>query len=178
MRTLRLTLLLVLPIALGSACGDKDDTANENPEADADTDSDADADVDTGTPACSETDLVFSAEVRDPTGAPCSTCPADEPLDFVGVVRNPCADDVILTTGSACLVADWTLTVTHTGVIILSGSRECAAVMTDWVVPAGGSIEDTVDSYATYQEIEHRLEVVFDDAASTSAAVTFDIDEI
>jgi len=195
--------LLILPLAI--SCGDKDDTAQDPPEADTDTDTDADsdtdadadadtdadadadtdadadadtdADTDTGLPACTVADLVFSAEVRDPSGAACTTCPAEVILDFVGVVDNPCANDVVLTTGSSCLVAGWTLTEVYSGTTLLNGKPGCYEVETDWVVSASGSVEESFDSYTTWQEVEHLLDVTFGDLPSSTASARFDIDE-
>jgi hypothetical protein len=172
-------LFLALPLLI--SCGDKDDTGQDPPEGDADTDADADADTDadtdTGLPACTVADLVFSAEVRDPSGSPCSTCPADVPLDLVGVVSNPCSSDLTLTTGSSCLVTGWTVSEGHTGTTVLTGVPGCYEAETDWAVGAGGSVEESFDSFSTWQELVFRLDIVFGDSASTAASTRFDIDE-
>ncbi len=159
------------------ADADADSDADADADSDADADADTDADTDTGIPACTVADLVFSAEVRDPSGTACTTCPADMLLDLVGVVSNPCTSDLTLTTSSSCLVAGWTITEVYSGTTILAGVPGCYSVVTDWVVPAVGSIEETFDTYTTWQEVEHQLDVTFNDASASTATTRFDIDE-
>jgi hypothetical protein len=163
------------------ADGDSDADADADSDADADGDSDADADsdadTDTGTPTCTVSDLVFSAEVRLPSGMPCTTCPADVPLDLAGVVENPCHDDITWSVPSACVVGGFSISEGHTGTVVHSGAQACAEVPTDWVVPAGRRIDEVFDSFSTWQELGYQLVVTFNDGA-TMAIASFDIDEI
>ena len=92
-------------------------------------------------------------------------------------MTNPCTSDVVLTTGSSCLVAGWSIVELWSGSVVASGSPGCLAVVTDWTVGAGSSIEETTDTYSTYQEVEHRLTLTFADAASTTATWDFGLDE-
>jgi hypothetical protein len=160
------------------ADSDADSDADADADTDADADADTDADTDTGLPACTVADLVYTAEVRDPTGAACTTCPADVPLDLVGAVSNPCSSDLTLTTGSSCLVNGWTVIEGHTGSTVLTGKPGCFEAETDWVVSAGGDVEESFDTFSTWQELVFQLDIVFGDSASTTATTRFDIDEM
>jgi len=160
------------------ADADSDADADADADSDADADADSDADTDTGITPCTVADLVFTAEVRDPSGSACSTCPADVPLDLVGMVSNPCTSDLTLTTSSSCLVDSWTITEAHTGTTVLAGVPGCYEVITDWVVPTAGSVEESFDTFSTWQEITYRLDITFNDSPSTTATTSFDIDEM
>jgi hypothetical protein len=96
---------------------------------------------DSGGAACTDADLVWTAEVRDATGAAGTVFSPRQPLTVVGVVSNPCSSDVTITTPDSCLVNGYSVTDSRgqgMGVAVA-----CAAVLTDWVVPAGGSVEES-----------------------------------
>lgn len=104
-------------------------------------DSAEDSGEDSGGSNCTTADLVWTAEVRDATGAAGTVFSPRQALTVVGVVSNPCGSDVSFVTPDACLVTGYSITDSRgmgMGVGVV-----CAAVITPWTVPAGGSIEDS-----------------------------------
>jgi hypothetical protein len=98
---------------------------------------------DSGGGACTVADLLWTAEVRDATGAAGTVFSPRQPLTVAGVVSNPCSSDVSFTTPDSCLVTSYSVTDSRgqgMGVGIA-----CAAVLTSWVVPAGGTVEESTN---------------------------------
>lgn len=118
----------------GDSSGDSGDSGGDSGDSGGDS-------GDSGGSACTDADLVWTAEVRDSTGAAGTVFSPRQPLTMVGVVSNPCSSDVTITTPDSCLVNGYSVTDSQgqgMGVGVA-----CAAVLTDWVVPAGGTVEDS-----------------------------------
>jgi hypothetical protein len=163
------------------ADGDSDADADGDSDADADGDSDADADsdadTDTGTPTCTVSDLVFSAEVRLPSGMPCTTCPADVPLDLAGVVENPCHDDITWSVPSACVVGGFSISEGHTGTVVHSGARGPShrrglrqlQHLAGAGLPAGGDLQRR--RHHGHRQLRHRRDLTLGDGLAPYVTV-------
>ena len=96
---------------------------------------------DSGGSACTVADLVWTAEVRDANGVAGTAFVPQQPLTMAGVVSNPCSSDITFTTPDSCLVNGYS--VTDSRGMGMGVGVACAAVLTSWVVPAGGTVEDS-----------------------------------
>ena len=117
-------------------------------------------------------------ETRDASGAVGSSWTTADRITFAGVLHNPCDHDVTFTTLGTCLVATWEAIPDHYSII---SSRHgvalgCGQDSTDWTVPAGESIEDTLQWWPLVQNT-WTMTVTWADAASSSASATFDVTE-
>ncbi len=113
---------------------------------------------DSGGAGCTVADLVWTAEVRDATGAAGTVFSPRQPLTVAGVVSNPCSSDVSFTTPDSCLVTSYSVTDSRgqgMGVAVA-----CAAVLTGWVVPAGGTVEEST-SFGRLTPESYVLDVSF-----------------
>jgi len=95
---------------------------------------------DTEEAECGLTDLEFSVEVRDVSGSPVRAFTTYEDVQFVATIHNPCPKAVTFTTRAPCLVTTWTFQ----GITIGGVSTSCGQQRTDWTVPPGDSLEDTL----------------------------------
>ena len=120
--------------------------------------------------ACTAADLITAAEVRDATGAACTTCPASSSLSVVGIVANPCSMDVDFVTLDSCLASQWE--VTSASGMGMAMVKSCAGVVTHHTVPAGGTVE-SVQSWGRMSRDSYRLMVYFDDPARSTAGTAF-----
>lgn len=125
-----------------------DDTAGDDTSADDTSPPDDSGPDDSGTddtaPSdCTVRDLVLVAEARDSTGVAGTSFATSTALVFAGVVQNPCSADISFETATACLVDSWQ--VVGASGIGMGTAEECATVVTSWTVPAGGSVEATLD---------------------------------
>ena len=90
---------------------------------------------------------------------------------MAGVVRNPCPDDITLTTGSSCLVTTWS--VTDSSGRSTSSSPLCSSVITTWTVKAGSSV-DAAEPWGTLASGgSFTLDVTFNDSSRTTASKAF-----
>ncbi|MSQ03720.1 MAG: hypothetical protein EXR71_17840, partial [Myxococcales bacterium] len=106
---------------------------------------------DTGAGACTDADMVLSAEVRTGGASATSFGPRDR-LEMVAILANPCASDVTFETGTSCLFTGWE-TADSSG-MGMGVAVACASVITTWTLAAGASTEEaqpwgalSVDSY-------------------------------
>jgi hypothetical protein len=150
-----------LALVLLSGCGMTDDPCDDcrtnlgDADADTDTDADADSDADvdvataetgvaptgeTGTASCvgAPSDLVPVLEVRDPTGAACTSCSGV--LTLAAGFANPCAADVVVELDPLCFVTSWSIT-SPTADLGLAGCVGGSPTAT--TVVAGGALEQT-----------------------------------
>ncbi len=153
------------------ATGDDDDSAGDDDDATGDDDDatgdddDSAGDDDDSTGPCGEANLTTSLEVRFGGVAGTTFGPFDS-LVFASVVSNPCPFEVTVTANSSCLATSWT---------VLGGATfgvACAAVLSNFDIPAVDSIEQTfevgalsVGSYTT--------ETTFDVPSLSNASTTF-----
>jgi hypothetical protein len=138
----------------------------------ADTDT-AVADTDTGTVSCA---LLFHADARQAgTSTSCTNgaaCSGGDDVDVVGIVENPCSADIVFHSTTTCLANDFTVTDTNTSIGSSQSSLLCLAVPTDTNIPAGTSAEQVLN-WGVIVQGQYRLDVVFDDAAASTASTTF-----
>ncbi len=117
-----------------SSVADDDDSAQPDDDDDSSDDDDSAA-------ACTIDDLEFHAEVR-AGGVPGTQFTAAQSLTLVGLVSNDCSTNpVTITAISTCLVNGWSLERKNDGQLLSEGFA-CGDAFTDFVVPAGGRIED------------------------------------
>jgi hypothetical protein len=143
------------------------DTGKDTGDTGADTGKDTGDPGDTGsTGACTEADLLLTAEVRDSAGVAGTSFGPRDSLSMVAVLSNPCAVDVTFTTSADCLFTGWSVEDSRgagTGVGVA-----CAAVVTSWTVPAGGSLEGS-QSWGTMRVDTYVLTVTADVPAGKAA---------
>jgi len=167
---LSIWLALMLAFALSiswSGCSHK--TVDDDTQADDDVADDDTGDDDTETD-CTAADLVYTAEARDSSGACTDYCDANDPIDLVGIVTNPCGSDIVLVAEWDCLVSLWEVVNTGTGDEDSIGV-ECLPVPTQWSIPAGGSLEE-VWTYGIMDAGDYQLTVTFH-RGPRSAPTTF-----
>ncbi len=126
-----------------------EDTADTGTEDTADTGTEDTAD--TGSEACTDADLVLTAEARTGGVSATSFGPRDS-LEMVAILTNPCAADVTFETATSCLFTGWE-TSSSSG-MGMGVAVACASVITSWTLAAGASTEEaqswgslSVDSY-------------------------------
>jgi hypothetical protein len=123
-------------------------------------------------PPCGITDLVFSAEVRDAKGAPCTACSAaPDVLSFAAIVYNPCQVPLTISTNSSCLAARYSVSVVK-GPEVLGEIATCDTVITSWDVPPDGRIEEVAGT-GSISAGAYELEVVFNNNAGITASSEF-----
>ncbi len=93
---------------------------------------------------CTEADLSFRAETWLPPVSPVEGLPPAESAWVGGVLSNPCANDVTLTTPSACLLA--ALVLTDPAGLATEYPIVCDRGETPITVPAGESITELADA--------------------------------
>jgi hypothetical protein len=122
----------------GTTAGGAEEGGDESGEDDGGTDT---GDTGSGSGSvCTEADLSFAVEVRDSTG-PCTTCSASDRISLVGIVENPCSDDVDLATMTEYLTTGGSATgPTGMGMGWSGGSSGGGPFA--WTVPAGASVEE------------------------------------
>jgi hypothetical protein len=122
---------------------DDDDATGDDDDDDATGDDDDDSGDDDDSAACGSADLTATMEIRDADGNAGTSFTTTDDLTFAGILWNPCSDDVVLTSISTCLVASWS--VENSNGMGMGAGVACGDSMTDFTVPADGSLEDTVN---------------------------------
>ena len=150
LHALPLLFLFACPIAGNDTDTGGEDTADTGGEDTADTAEPEDT-ADTGSGACSDADLVLSAEVRT-GGVSATSFGRRDPLEMVAILTNPCATDITFETSTTCLFTGWETADSSgmgMGVVVA-----CAGAITSWTLAAGASTEEaqswgslSVDSY-------------------------------
>jgi hypothetical protein len=131
---------------LAAGCHEKQPEENEQQEEtnepeETDTHETAETGDTAVAPACTPTDLTFTVEVRDATGAPATTFGTHDTPTVAGIVTNTCDGDVRVETTTTCLVTKWVVTGTKGAPVEID--PVCNPVATSWTVPALGVQEAT-----------------------------------
>ena len=95
---------------------------------------------------CESTDLVYSAEIRDIDGVPCTACEAaPAEMLFYAVVSNTCNEPLSVMTDTTCLHQHYSVSVTE-GPELINNTPKCVSKSTEWVIPPKESIEELLGS--------------------------------
>lgn len=125
---------------------------------------------DTGGEGCDLHDLLWTAEVRDATGAVGTVFTTADVLTMAAVVTNPCTTDVSFVTPDSCLVTSMMVSDATGGDGV---AFACADVVTTWVIPAGAAIEEAAP-WGRLPAATWTLDVSFN-VASYAASQAFEV---
>lgn len=91
--------------------------------------------------------LNFSATITDSDGTCSSPCDADDVLSYHLVIENESLSDCVLTTSSTCLIEDVQIDidVVHDLDPAAVYAPMCGMAITEHIIPAGGSVEETLE---------------------------------
>ena len=91
--------------------------------------------------------LNFSATISDSDGACSSPCDADDVLSYHLVIENESLSDCVLTTSSTCLIENVQIDidVVHDLDPAAVYAPMCGMAITEHIIPAGGSVEETLE---------------------------------
>jgi hypothetical protein len=133
----------------GGDDGDGDDDGDDDGDGDDGGDADADDGGDGGGEPASECTLDaldFAVRVEDGDGPCGSPCDADDVLTYYASVTNETSVDCFIETSSSCLVRDIEIIVSgpHGGTIATHWPS-CDDAITEHIIPAGGSVEESVE---------------------------------
>ena len=156
--------------------GDDDDDGDEDDGVVIDSDDDGDADGAMTSDDCTIDALEFSVRVEDGDGPCASPCDKDDELTYYASVSNTTPVDCLLSLPSACLLEEVQVVVSgpHGGTIE-TYTPECEPTVTDHLIEAGGSVEESVEGgmldYGNYVIVANFTLEGSSDFASTSIEV-------
>jgi hypothetical protein len=156
----------------GDTAGDTGEDSGSDTSDTSDTGDTAADTADTGgSTACTDADLLLTAEVRDSAGVSGTSFGPRDVLSMVAVLSNPCATDIVVSLAADCLFTGWSVEDSRgsgTGVGIA-----CRPIATSWTVPAGGTLEES-QSWGSLR-VDNYVLTVSADVPAGSAALKFSV---